>query len=268
MNEFDRSPEEIREKIANMTWSFSRISSFHQCAYEWYLKYIADSEKENNYYGALGGFGHKVLEKFFKGELDIFDAAPYWEEHYVEEVPYDAPPNKYVDLKEKDYNLIDEYFQNLDFDFDRYEILGVEEEVHFKVGDYNCIGYIDLRVRDKQTDEMIIIDHKSSSFKYLKNGGVAKGNQEQFEKYKKQLYLYSIPVKEKYGVYPNKLKWNMFKDHKWIEIDFKEEELEETKKWAIAQIHQIEEELLWLPNDSNDWYCRYLCSANGCPYRK
>lgn len=266
MEELDT--KKIRDKIDNMTWSFSRISSFHQCNYEWYLKYIEGQEKTNNYYGALGGFGHKIIEKFLKEELDIFDTAPYFEEHFAEEVPYDAPPNKYVNLKEKDYGLLLEHFQEIDFDIDKYEILGVELEVHFKVDKYDVVGYIDLLIKDKETGEIIVVDHKSSSFKYLKNGNVSKGNQEQFEKYKKQLYLYSIAVFDKYGVYPTKLRWNMFKDHKWLEIPFNKEEFEATKEWAEEQIHEIEEELLWLPNDESDWYCRYLCSAVGCPYRK
>ena len=268
MEEYNLTPEEIRKKIDNMTWSFSRVSSFGSCGYEWYIKYLEKQEKENSYYGALGGFGHKVLEKFLKGELDIFDAASYWEDHYAEEVPYDAPPNKYVDIKQKDYDLILEYFQDVNFDFNKYDILGVELETEFKVGDYNFVGYIDLLIRDKETNEIIIVDHKSSSFKYLKNGGVSKGNQEQYEKYKKQLYLYSIPVYEKFGAYPSKLKWNMFKDHRWLEIDFNKEDFEKTKEWVIDQIHNIENELLYLPNTDNDWYCRYLCAASYCPYRK
>jgi hypothetical protein len=262
--------EQIRQKIDGMVWSFSRLSSFHNCPYEWRLKYIEGLERDNSYYGALGGFSHEVLEKFFKEELSIFDCGDYFEQNYMDKVPYDAPPNPYVDLKEKDYNLILDYFQNINFPFEDYEILGVEKEIKFKVDKYEFIGYIDLLLRDKNSGKIILVDHKSSHFDYLKKGGVSKKNQEQFDKYKKQLYLYSIPIYEEYGEYPEELRWNMFKDQQWLTVKFDENEYKETQEWAINEIHTIEDEMLYLPNtsDSNSFYCRYLCGASYCPYRK
>ena len=38
--------------------------------------------------------------------------------------------------------------------------------------------------KDKETGEVILRDHKTSSFKYLKNGSVSKTNQEHFTAFK------------------------------------------------------------------------------------
>lgn len=268
MTEWDLTPEQIKERLDKMVWSFSRVSSFGQCNYEWYLKYILNQEKKQSYYGALGSFTHKCLEMFLKGELSVFDIAQYFEENYADEVPYDAPANKYVDLKQKDYDLIYNYFLGMKFEFDKYEILGVEMPVKFKVGKYDFQGYIDALYRDKTNGEIIMRDHKTTSFKYIKKTGeVSKTNAEHFKNFRRQEYLYCIPIIEKYGKV-DKLTWNMVKDGREIVVPFDAAEFEETKQWCINEIENIEHELLWLPNTTQSYYCNVLCSAFGCPYKE
>ena len=89
----------------------------------------------------------------------------YYEKHFNDKIPHDFPPNKYVDIRQSYYDKGIEYLNNIDLDLDRYEILGVEKEIHFKIEDKDFVGYIDLLVKDKETGEIIIIDHKSASIK-------------------------------------------------------------------------------------------------------
>ena len=70
-----------------------------------------------------------------------------------------------------------DYLDNIDLDLDSYEILGVEKKVEFELFGKRFVGYIDLLLRDKQTDEIIIVDHKSASIKILKNGNISKSDQ-------------------------------------------------------------------------------------------
>lgn len=250
-----------------MTWSFSRLNSYYNCAYEWYLHYLECSKSENGFFGEYGSLIHKILEKYIKGELSLFDLNQYYEENFNESVPHDAPPNKYVDIRQSYYDKGIEYLNNIDLDLDRYEILGIEKEIHFKIEDKDFVGYIDLLVKDKETGEIIIIDHKSASIKILKNGSISKSDQKHFLEFKRQLYLYSIPIVKEYGSV-SKLKWNMFKDQKWIEIPWKQEEYDEAIQWAKDTLKLIENESLWLPNQDY-YYCNYLCGQrnNACEFK-
>lgn len=268
MNEWELKPEEIKERLDDMTWSFSRVNSANQCAYAWYLQYIAEYEPKPNAYAQYGTVCHETLEKFLKGELDIFNATQYYQERYPEVVTCEFPPNKYVDLGEKTYALGEEYFSNLDFDFDKYEILGVERELKFNVGKYPFHGFADVILKDKETGDIIIADHKTSSFKYLKNGDVSSKDREHFEQFKKQLYLYSIPLIEEYGKV-DYLCWNMIRDKKIIKIPWNKKEYKETIEWCIQSIKKLENEVLWLPDTSKSFWCGQICSmGNVCTYKQ
>ena len=155
---------------------------------------------------------------------------------------------------------------NIDLILDDYEILGVEKEVHFKILDCDCIGYIDLLLRDKKTDEIIILDHKSASLKFKKNGEISKGDAAHFQEFKYQLYLYSDAVIREYGKV-DYLEWNMFRDQKHIKIPFKQEEYKVAIKWAEDTLKEIREEESWFPNP-DFYYCNYLCNQRYCcPYK-
>lgn len=267
MQEWDLKPEEIKRRLDEMVWSFSRVNSTG-CKYAFYLHYIAGYEEAPNAYAQFGTICHETLEKYLKGELDMFDLSQYYQDHYSEIVTCDFPSNKYADLGQKTYDSGLEYFNNINFDFEKYEVLGVEKELNFKVGKYPFKGYADAVYRDKETREIILRDHKTSSFKYLKNGGVSKTNLEHYTAFKRQEYLYCIPLIEEYGKV-DKLSWNMIRDQRIIEIPFNEDEFKEAQEWAVNNIEAIREEVLWLPDTSSSYYCQVLCGQrDACPYRQ
>lgn len=202
-----------------------------------------------------------------KEELSLFELSQYYEDNFWLEVTYDAPPNKYVDIKQSYYEKGLEYLDNIDLILDEYEILGVEKEVKFKIGNYEMIGYIDLLLREKEGGKIIVLDHKSASLKFKKNGEISKSDMQHFLEFKRQLYLYSMPVIEEYG-HVDYLEWNMFKDRKHIKIDWNEEEYKEAIQWAFDTVKLIEQENAWLPNPDY-YYCHYLCGQreNACEYK-
>ena len=266
MQNFEMTPEEIRQKIDNMIWSFSRVNS-SGCLYSFYLSYIEEQKGAENAFAQFGTACHETLEKYLKGELDMFSVLPYYQQRFNELVTYDFPSNKYVDLREKAYTAGEEYFSCIDFDFDKYEVLGVEKEYRFNVGKYPFKGFIDALYRNKETGEIIIRDHKTSSFKYLKSGEVSKTDAEHFLSFRRQELLYSIPVLEEYGRV-DYLSWNMIRDKRIIQIPFNQDELNETIEWCKERIHTLEEEVLWLPDNKNSYFCNVLCSNRSfCPYR-
>ena len=268
MEAWDLKPEEIKKILDKMLWSYSRVNAAGSCLYDWYKHYIEQQTVAPNCYGQFGTVCHETWEKFLKGELNIFTASQYYQERYPEIVTCSFPPNKYKDLGESSYLGGKEHFDNISFDFNKYEVLGVEKELRFNVGKYPFQGYADAVFKNKETGEIILCDHKTSSFKYLKNGDVSKKDREHFEGFKRQEYLYCIPLIEEYGKV-DKLSWNMIRDNKIIEITFNETEFNEAQEWAIKNIQKLENEVLWLPDTSNSYYCNVLCgSRNSCTYRK
>ena len=124
-----------------------------------------------------------------------------------------------------------------------YEIIGVEEEVVTEINGYKFTGFIDLLVKHKERNEYTIIDHKSSAYPLKKDGKtVLKKSEEDFIKYKRQMYLYCKYVFEKYGEYPKWIMWNHFKEQKFVKIPFLKSEYKETIKWFSDTIKSIEKD--------------------------
>ena len=266
--------------ISTMRWSFSRLNSFDNgCRYEWYKHYIECEPSKQGFFGAYGNFCHTCLEKYAKGELDIFDISPYYEDHFVENVPYDAPPNKYTDIKQDYYDKGLSYFDNIDLPLDKYKVLGVEKRVDFSIDKYPFIGFIDLLLQDPVDGKLILCDHKSASIKKKRDGSISKSDEKHFLEFRRQQYLYSKAVMEEFGDGSIKsLWWNMFKDQDWIKIPFDNNDYNEALTWALDTIHRIETESKWLPSKEYikayengkglPFYCSYICGqSDECKYR-
>lgn len=267
MQDFEMTPEEIREKIRNDLLSFSRINNW-KCPYEWRLHYIDGIEGESGFFAEVGTAMHETLEAYLKQEEDMFTLLEFFESKWQEHVVHDAPPNKYVDIADQYYQQCVDYISHLMFDFDKYEILGVEKEVKFNINNYKFHGFIDLLIKDRETNEIIISDHKSFLPQFKKNGEISKTQEEHFNEFKRQLYMYSIPIIEEYGKV-DKLRWNFFRGQQEYIIPWKKEEYDNTIKWALDRIEEISNETIWLPNNDNKFYCYYLCSMRNkaCEYK-
>ncbi len=256
-----------KKLIDNMTFSFSRLRAFEQCKYEWYMNYVLQDvyEKEQNFYAGFGSFCHKLLESILKGYMDFEEAISYYQNNFYTDIDcFDISDS----IKENYFYLGLDYFANADFDWlNAYEVLGIEKKCVFTFEGKKFIGYIDLLIREKSTQNIIIIDHKSSEYPLSSKGKVLAKEKSSFESYKKQLYLYSEAIYQEHGSYPTKLCWNYFKTQKWLSIPFVHKEFEAAKKWALGVISMIYNERDFLPAE-NWFYCNHLCSyRNSCDYK-
>ena len=257
-----------KDDIDKMQWSYSRLTSFENCQYEFYLNYIVNNNeeyvREGNYYAEVGTFVHEILAKIFSGELTPDEESQYYKDNFKNNVFYKVKKS----TMDKTFELCSNYFENLNFEWlNNYEILGVELEVKFQIEGYNFLGYIDLLLRNKKDGGIIVVDHKSAPYPLKCDGTVKKNSKESFEAYKKQMYLYSHAVKETYDVFPQKIIWNHFKANgQLVEIPFSDKEYQEAIKWLIDTIHKIESEEDFKPN-LDFFYCTNLCSfRNSCEY--
>ena len=147
-----------------------------------------------------------------------------------------------------------------------YEVLGVEMKVHFKIGKYSMIGYIDLLLRHKETGEILLVDHKSAGKFFGKNGQPLKSQADNLAAYSKQMYLYSKAVYDLYGKYPDKIVWNHFFDKNISVIEFNQEDYEAALNWALETIEKIYQEEEF-PAKKSYMLCHVLCGfRNSCLY--
>lgn len=230
-------------------WSFSSVKLFEQCKYAFYQKYVLDQSEEDNAFAQHGKFAHSILERCLKGELFPFELADIYESEYKENV---TQPFPYANIAKSFYDKTLLYFQNYD-DFEG-EIVAVEEKLETKFGDYDFIGYADLILKDEQG--YVLVDHKShAAFK----------SKAERREYFKQLYLYAECIKRKYGEYPYKLMFNMFRIPKLEEELFMLSQCKDTVIWFQDAVTNILHNIDW-DCDVDSWYCSQLCGLD-CAFR-
>lgn len=255
-----------KEQLDKIEFSFSTLHQYEQCPFAFYLKKIDGTElNEGNFYSDAGGYMHEILEMLFSNKLTPDEAINYYMDNYSNSVVYETKQS----TMEKKYSQAVDFLAVLDMSqLDNYEILGVEKEVHFEIGGYRFIGFIDLLLRNKTTNKIIIVDHKSSDHFLKKDGTPLKNQQANFEAYSKQMHLYSKAVYDEYGEYPDRIVWNHFFDQQITNIPFKYEDYCATQQWALDIIHRIytDENYEAVPNYM---MCKVLCGfRNSCCYAK
>ena len=237
--------------IEDMTWSYSRIKCFEDCPHQWFLKYIKRYPEKDQFYASFGKFIHTLLEQFYLGEIDKEDLPIAYLQRFSSEVKGQRPKietfNKYI-------NNGLEYLQT--FVPLPYNMVEVEKEVHFNVHGYEFTGFIDY-LGEKDGD-FYIVDNKSRDLKPRSGKEKPTAKDKELDEYLKQLYLYSIAIKEEFGVYPKYLCFNCYRTQTFIVEPFKVEALEETKRWAIEKISEIFSEEDFEPNQ--DFFrCYWIC---------
>lgn len=243
-----------------MIFSYSRLMTFDSCKYKWLLKYILGIPKiDNGFFSSYGTFIHSILAKFYGSEGDADTLVPYFLENYFDQV---------TGKPQKNTTAINYFQSGLEMVSNLQptdkEILGVEKEVHWTLGGREYVGYIDLILRDK--DGIIICDHKNRDLKPRSNRKKPTKSDEELDEYLRQLYLYAIPIKEQYGVFPTSLQINCFRTRVQIREPFSMSDFERTRQWAIDKTNEIECNDNWHPNI--DYFgCKYLCDVKReCEY--
>ena len=239
--------------VDRMTFSYSRLSSFSDCRYGWYLKYIDGTEDQELFYASYGKFIHSILQKFYEGELMREELTSTFLQGFLTEVKGKYPSDKIAaSYVQKGI----EYFDN--FEPLNMNILGVEKQVEFKIGNYNLIGFIDLL--GEKDGNIYIVDNKSRELKpRSKKNNLVKDRE--LDDMLKQLYIYAEAVYQEYGRYPTSLCFNCFKNKVFIEEPFNIETHKSVLKWVEDQIEKIKNTEDFYP--ALDYFrCRYLCGMH------
>lgn len=242
-------------------WSYSRLTSFGDCKYRWFLQYVLKQKRgEPQFFATFGTYIHEILEQYLSGKLQKEDLEVYYLDNYDERVKGDAPTEK---IASNFFSSGLDYLKNVDFPFQN--IVEVEKEVHFCVGNYPFVGYIDvLAMKGKQYH---IVDHKSHGLRHRSGRKFQTSYDKELDQYLRQQYLYSIPIHDEFGRYPKTLNFNCYRHGRFISEPFDYDKLEETKRWALNRIKEIKCEEEWDANP-DAFVCNFICDMReNCQYR-
>ena len=243
---------------ANFKYSFSSLTTYAQCPFQFKLQYIDRVPQIDNAFSQYGSFAHSLLEAYSKNEIPDFALAEEYKKNYDAKVTTLWPPFP-KGMPQKYYDQGLQYFESFNGWGDDYEILSVEEKFQLDIGGYPFVGLADLVLRDKNTGDITVVDHKSKS-----SSTMAKD----LPTYRRQLYIYAAYVKQKFGVYPKYLKFNLFRENDWVTEEFDQAQFDKTMQWVVDTIEAILFETDWKVSSSS-YFCRFVCGVfPECPARE
>lgn len=253
------SDEIYRPLIEDMIWSNARIECFQDCPYRWFLTYIRGEKGVPQFYSSYGIFIHKLIEKFYRGEITKEEMRLRFLYDFSNEVrgvrPKESTVVKYIQQG-------DEYLKSFEpFPFNMME---VEAKMEFELDGIPFVGIIDY-IGEKDGD-IYIVDNKSRDMKPRSNRKIPTAKDKELDDMLRQLYIYSAAIKQKYGKFPKALCFNCFRTGVFIKEPFDEQKYAETVEWVKKSIEEIKNVDDFYPN-VDFFSCQYICNYyNDCCY--
>ena len=232
-------------------WSFSRISSFLNCAWEYKMKYI-DKERVNtdNVYTVFGTACHDIIQDFYAKKYGYEKMAELWDKHITDwqndPVSYQFDTEK---IKNGYINNLDHYFKNCGVvnapieGKDEIEVIN-EKPVLIQVQSKSkqkhiFVGYVDSEYYDYDGN-LVLLDYKTSS----KSGCTPKKLPEK----SMQLILYAIGKHQITGLPYEKIKcrFDMMKYcrvHYQLESGGWKSSIQERSEWVYKMASKLKTKL-------------------------
>ena len=246
--------------IESMTWSHSRIGSYLQCPYQFYMKYISGMDGAPMFFASFGSLVHSLLAGYYSGNLSASQAETEYLIRFPKEATGVVPSS---DIRQSYFRQGWQAIKALSPIPGK--VLDVEQFVRFEIGGRPFVGFVDLVYRDDD-GALVIMDHKSATLKPRSKRKKPTQTDRQLDEYLRQLYLYAIPIQAKYGSYPDFLEFNCYRSGEHIKEQFQKHICDATKDWAAQTIDQIGSEKDWRPN-VDWWRCKYICGYyDQCEY--
>lgn len=240
-------------------WSYSRLRQFESCKYGWLLKYVFDIPQRKLFFSEYGRLMHELIAGALSGTTSWQAAEIQYARRLHGVLQCHGPPGS---VKAGYFMEGFRYLQGNGATLAGLQPLAVEPYVEFEAGGHPFCGYIDLVARN-DADALCIVDHKSRALK--ERGGRRVKSNALLDEYLRQLYLYSIPVAERFGP-PDVLAFNCFRSGSLITEPYSQVASDEAIAWVLRTIEEILSETDWLPCEDT-WKCRYLCDVAGeCEY--
>lgn len=246
----NQQKEKLRkEQGVDRIWSFSMINSFHNCPWEYKMKYI-DHERVNNdnAYTIFGTECHDTIQGYYDGTFTYDDMRKEWD-RFVNKWENDPAGLRFdTDKIKAGYlNNISHYFSHTDVtDKQGHNELPVvtklttnqEQKLVF-------VGYIDSCFKGKD-GSFTLVDYKSSSKSSFSKSKLPEKSM--------QLMLYAMGIHQQYNIPLDKIncKFDMMK---YCTVHFKQENgkwkesVQERSKWVAKMNKKLETKLKKLGYD-------------------
>lgn len=249
----------FRPLIEDMTWSYSRIKSFQDCPYRFFLKYISNCKEAPQFYASYGSFMHKLIEEYYKGVLSKDEMLTKFLCEFQDNVKGTRPKGSIV---EKYIKCGVDYLSS--FSPFPYNMIDVEKKIEFEIQGKRVLGFIDYL--GEKDGELYIVDNKSRDLKPRSTNGKITAKDKELNDMLKQLYLYSVGIKNEYGKFPKALCFNCFKSNTFIEEPFDKNVYDDTIQWFVNSVEEIASEEEFLPYI--DYFgCSFICGVKeDCVY--
>jgi len=243
-----------RPLIDEMVWSYTRVDCFNECRYRWFLRYIKRYKETPQFYSSYGSFMHKIIERYYKGELAKDEMSQVFLKDFAKEVQGERPAASTVE------SYIQKGLQYLKtFEPFPYNMIAVEKRVEFDIDGTPFMGFIDYL--GEKDGEYYIVDNKSRDLKPRSKRAKPTVKDKELDEMLKQLYLYAAAVKQEYGKFPKALCFNCFKAGEFIVEPFDEEVYQRAILWAKESIEEIKNADDFYPN--REYFgCRYICGVS------
>ena len=200
-----------RPLIEGMKWSYSRLTSFEDCPYRWFLKYICKETEKPQFYSSYGTLVHKLIEQYYRGKLSKDEMLTQFLLNFSKKVQGERPSDTIV---QKYITSGVDYLRN--FKAFPFEMVDVEKRIDFDVHGIPFVGVIDYI--GTKNGELYIIDNKSRDLKPRSKRKKPTVKDGELDEMLRQLYLYSVAVKQVYGMFPKALCFNCFKTGSPVDI--------------------------------------------------
>lgn len=248
-------------------YSYSRLSTFENCPFQYKCIYIDKEEREEESIEAfMGSRFHEAMEKLYKELnykvhsldelLDYYNGE--WEKNYNDTIIIVNPERTADDYKRAGKSFIEKYYGRY-YPFNQNRTLAVEKQVFLnldKDGKYKIRGYID-RIDQARSGAYEIHDYKTS--------GTLPHQQRVDED--KQLALYQLAIQDMWvDVSDVKLIWHYVAFDKEMISTRTPEELEKVRQGTMELIDLVESAAEFLPKESA--LCQWCAYQRLCPKKK
>lgn len=203
-------------------WSYSRLSTYHNCKHEYLLARILKKENEQNLYGLLGGISHDILQDLYEDKITYADMIKRFETDFLDiEISdiykFSADEDKNESMKSKYKKCMVHFFNN--HKPVQSKVL-CEREVWVDINGNVFIGYVDAI--HKEDGKYIITDYKTSSMGAEYRGESLLHKQEQLLLYALALHQKGVPL-EDIGIRWNFLKYTNIRYDHMINVTYEKE---------------------------------------------
>lgn len=247
-------------ELDNMTFSYSSVNLFHTCPYAFKLTYIDTEDKVQNFFAEYGTLMHHVIESYWRGNIEKDELVMAFNDAY--NIFVVTPPPPFPDgMEERYYNDAIKFLQEFPYEREEYSVIIIEGKFDLEYKGIKITVRPDLILREKSTNQVILLDFKTS--KPVKG---KKWDEAKMADYKRQTLLYAHFFQQATGITVNKITLLFVRLQKEYDVEITETSIAEVLTWLENTIQVIKWEEDFEPHIDN-YFCANLCGVrNACKF--